>query len=84
MKINCANTFKAMVGFTIGTLATLISATAADAEDQRCRFLLNGGFIRWGWQDQQGWFSVPAGSPCHVPTCALTRTNRCAQELAGD
>jgi Bacterial Ig domain len=56
-----------MVSFAIGALVALVLATAADAQDQRCRFKLNGGFIRWGLQDQQGWFAVPAGSPCHVP-----------------
>jgi Bacterial Ig domain len=62
MKASSTNAVKAMVGFTIGALATLVLATAANAQEPRCRAKYR--FI-WG-QHSEGWFAAPTGSPCRV------------------
>ncbi len=82
MRANLGNAVKIMVSFAIGALVALVLATAADAQDQRCRFKLNGGFIRWGLQDPtrmvrgSGWIAVPRARTCGGLFDALFRANR--------
>jgi hypothetical protein len=75
MKSSCMNA--AAVGFAIGALATLILATAADAQEPPCKAKF--GF-RWG-QHREGFFAARAGSPCRVTLRMLGRSTISSAEI---
>jgi hypothetical protein len=56
---------KTIVGFALGALATLVLATAADADVQDRVCPAPRYSIYWG-QHSQGVFGVRAGTPCRV------------------